>query len=825
MLSGSPTRQTNSIGRITTEGVVTNFTDPTISDPRDITVGPDSALWFTNPDNDSIGRITTDGSVTNFTDPSIDLPTEITNGPDDALWFVNAGNNSIGRITPDGSVTNFSGSGISYPEAITTGPDGALWFINGGANSIGRITTEGVVTDFTDAGISSPTEITPGPDGALWFTNLGYNTIGRITTDGSVTNFTDPSIDDPDYITMGPDNALWFDNGGVDTIGRIEAGSAALTPQTITFTSTPPVSPVVGGSYVVSATGGGSGNPVTFSIGASSQSGACSISDAIVSFTGIGSCVLDADQAGDASFTAAPEQTQTFSIQEAPPTCPGTASGCQSEVGSDPNGSLEVNSGGPNGATATASGAGALTIGQYSSDPVATAAIGATGEYFDVAVSSDNQFSSLAITDCDLSGGNVLEWWNPAGGTGTGAWQAVSTQTFVPGTPNCADATVDASTSPSLSQLVGTIFAVVSVTSAPQVTSAATTTFSVGSSATFSVTTSGFPLPALTLTGTLPSGLRFLDNGNGTATLSGTAATGTAKTYTLKITAKSTAGSSTQTFTLVLNQAPAITSAANATFVTGKFGTFKVTTTGTPVSALSYAGTLPTGVSFVDNGNGTATLSGTPAGGTSASYPFSVTATNAAGFITQNFTLVVNAVPAIISAPTTTFSTGSAGSFTVTTSGSPPPALTYTGTLPSGLSFADNGDGTATLSGTAAVGTAKTYTLKITAKNTAGSSTQTFTLVLNQAPAITSAANATFVTGKSAPSRWPRPARPLSALSYGGTLPAGVSFVDNGNGTATLVGHRRWRHERHAIRSRSPPPTRPGPAPRTSPWWSSRFRQ
>ena len=91
----------------------------------------------------------------------------------------------------------------------------------------------------------------------------------------------------------------------------------------------------------------------------------------------------------------------------------------------------------------------------------------------------------------------------------------------------------------------------------------------------------------MTFTGTLPSGVSLVDNGDGTATLSGTAAIGTAKTYTLKITAKNTAGSSAQTFTLVLNQAPAITSAANATFVTGKSATFKVTTTGTPVSALS----------------------------------------------------------------------------------------------------------------------------------------------------------------------------------------------------------------------------------------------
>jgi Putative Ig domain len=56
----------------------------------------------------------------------------------------------------------------------------------------------------------------------------------------------------------------------------------------------------------------------------------------------------------------------------------------------------------------------------------------------------------------------------------------------------------------------------------------------------------------LTLVGTLPSGVTFVDNGNGTATLSGTPAAGTAKTYALKITAKSTAGSVTQSFSLVV---------------------------------------------------------------------------------------------------------------------------------------------------------------------------------------------------------------------------------------------------------------------------------
>ena len=64
----------DSIGRITTSGVVTTFTDPTISHPQSIESGPDGALWFTNSANDSLGRITTTGTVTNFHDPGIQAP-------------------------------------------------------------------------------------------------------------------------------------------------------------------------------------------------------------------------------------------------------------------------------------------------------------------------------------------------------------------------------------------------------------------------------------------------------------------------------------------------------------------------------------------------------------------------------------------------------------------------------------------------------------------------------------------------------------------------------------------------------------------------------
>ena len=126
------------------------------------------------------------------------------------------------------------------------------------------------------------------------------------------------------------------------------------------------------------------------------------------------------------------------------------------------------------------------------------------------------------------------------------------------------------------------------------------------------------------------------------------------------------------TFNFTTGTAPAITSANTTTFSVGQAGTFTVMTTGGPVPALSATGVLPTGVNFVDNGDGTATLSGTPAAGSNPSYPITLTASNGiAPNATQNFTLVVNAGPAITSANNATFTVGTAGTFTVTTTGNP----------------------------------------------------------------------------------------------------------------------------------------------------------
>ena len=85
--------------------------------------------------------------------------------------------------------------------------------------------------------------------------------------------------------------------------------------QVITFTSTPPVNAVIGGAnYTPTATGGASGNPVVFTIDASSIS-VCSISGlGVVSFHAAGICVINANQAGDANYNPAPQVQQSIPV-------------------------------------------------------------------------------------------------------------------------------------------------------------------------------------------------------------------------------------------------------------------------------------------------------------------------------------------------------------------------------------------------------------------------------------------------------------------------------------------------------------------------------
>jgi hypothetical protein len=337
--------------------------------------------------------------------------------------------------------------------------------------------------------------------------------------------------------------------------------------------------------------------------------------------------------------------------------------------------------------------------------------------------------------------------------------------------------------------------------SPPGITSDASTTFDVGSSGSFPITTSGFPDAAISKTGSLPSGVMLQDNGDGTATLSGTPDTGTAGTYPITINATNGVNPpAQQSFTLQVDQVPGMLSGNSDTFTVGSHGSFSVTTTGTPAPALSEVGALPNPVTFHDNGDGTATLSGTPDAGTGGTYPFTITAANGVTpDATQSFTLTVDEAPGITSADAAGFTVGSNDSFVIHTSGFPGRTITELGTLPDGLSFADNSDGTATISGKPDAGTANTYPITVKATNGVGpNAQQSFTVTVDRAAAPTIAAAVDDAASGQAWSGHEAPgASALGEASLGGlvsgdapTGSVGYSFFNGGtcSGVATTVG-------------------------------------
>jgi hypothetical protein len=108
-------------------------------------------------------------------------------------------------------------------------------------------------------------------------------------------------------------------SASTNTYAQIDAfivSTVGKQNQTITVTSTPPGTPTVGAQYTLSATGGASGNPVTFAIDPSSTNGACTISSSVVTFTGGGACVIDFNQAGNSTYNAAPQVQQTLSVTD-----------------------------------------------------------------------------------------------------------------------------------------------------------------------------------------------------------------------------------------------------------------------------------------------------------------------------------------------------------------------------------------------------------------------------------------------------------------------------------------------------------------------------
>ena len=179
-------------------------------------------------------------------------------------------------------------------------------------------------------------------------------------------------------------------NANWNAAPQVQQGFTVKRSQTITFTTAAPGGATVGGATYTPTATATSGLTVTITVDASS-SAVCSISGGVVSYQAGGSCVLDANQAGNATYYAAPQVQQSFAVTGL------TITGDQFSSGTSSNPRMTLSGTGATNASAVtvkvctvnsfpcSAGNTASTVatGATPSNPWTTAATGATALSYD----------------------------------------------------------------------------------------------------------------------------------------------------------------------------------------------------------------------------------------------------------------------------------------------------------------------------------------------------------------------------------------------------------------------------------------------------------
>lgn len=244
----------------------------------------------------------------------------------------------------------------------------------------------------------------------------------------------------------------------VVALGAVPAAAQGSPAPTTATASVSPTSVNYGASVSYTLTVTSSGTPVVsgafrFQTGNTILCGGTSVTN------GVGACSTSNAPAGADQITGiyfgntlygASSATASLTVNVPPPPPPGGATGSVSNAGTDHLGQVVTDLGVVH---TVATGAGAVTVANYGSNPTGSSPPGATGTYADVATGTGSGFSSLVIAVCPYGAGSSLLWYDGA----TGSWIEFSAQEK---TIACLYATVAADTTPSLAQLTGTPIAV-----------------------------------------------------------------------------------------------------------------------------------------------------------------------------------------------------------------------------------------------------------------------------------------------------------------------------------------------------------------------------
>ena len=226
----------------------------------------------------------------------------------------------------DGTVTCW-GSNTYGQTGVPAGLTGVTQISTGGYQSCAR-KSDGTVACWG----SSPygdTDVPAGLNGVAQV-SVGFNYACALKNDGTVLCWGDNQFDqtgvpigltDVTQIDAGDRHSCaaksdatvicWGTNYYNESRVPDELAPAGTIAQSISFTSTPPSPAFVRAIYTLAATGGASGNPVTFKPW---SVGVCNVVGNTVTFNDVGTCTIGANQAGALGYHPAPQSFQIFEV-------------------------------------------------------------------------------------------------------------------------------------------------------------------------------------------------------------------------------------------------------------------------------------------------------------------------------------------------------------------------------------------------------------------------------------------------------------------------------------------------------------------------------
>ncbi|MBK9494539.1 MAG: Ig-like domain repeat protein [Xanthomonadales bacterium] len=231
---------------------------------------------------------------------------------------------SSGPTTSNATVSSGSGTG-SFSALLSSLSPGTTYYVRAyGINAAG--TGYGNEISFTTAKLdqtitfNSPGDQTYSPGGTFVATATASSGLGvsLASTTPSVCTGSGSSPLTVTIVAAGP-CSLSADQAGNGTYNPAPQVSQTLTidqaPQSISFADPGIQTYNVAGTFSLSATGGASGNAVTFS---SNSPTICSVVGNTVSELRAGTCALQADQTGNSNYLAATPATRNVTILPAP---------------------------------------------------------------------------------------------------------------------------------------------------------------------------------------------------------------------------------------------------------------------------------------------------------------------------------------------------------------------------------------------------------------------------------------------------------------------------------------------------------------------------